>query len=142
MILLMTKEGEEPTEAILQSSRWMAFAGKFFISGSFSVSNFPFFLLLDGAMEQSMKISLGRVHLYCRIIPNKCPNSWSWTWVTWWWSWWYHCTIYSHFTGTYGTAAVLPPLRTTHKTDILILSVTINLETRSSKSCFQVHSDV
>jgi len=40
MILLMTKEGEEPTEMILQSSRWMAFAGKFFISGSFSVSIF------------------------------------------------------------------------------------------------------
>ena len=38
MILLMTEEGEEPTEVILQSSRWMAFAGKFFISGSFSVS--------------------------------------------------------------------------------------------------------
>ena len=40
MILLMTEEGEEPTEVILQSSRWMAFAGKFFISGSFSVSIF------------------------------------------------------------------------------------------------------
>ena len=100
MILLMTKEGEEPTEAILQSSRWMAFAGKFFISGSFSVSYFPFVQPLDGAMEQSMKIFLGRVHIYCRIISNKCPNSWSWTWVTWWWSWWYHRTIYSHFTGT------------------------------------------
>ena len=40
VIALMTEEGEEPTEMILQSSRWMAFAGKFFISGSFSVSIF------------------------------------------------------------------------------------------------------
>ena len=102
MILLMTKEGEEPTEAILQSSRWMAFAGKFFISGSFSVSLNS--SLLDVTKESlvksnQLKLFLGRVHLYCRIIPNKRPNSWSRTRVTWWWSWWNHCTIHSNLTG-------------------------------------------
>ena len=33
----MTKKSEVPSESLLQTSRWMAFTGKFFISGSFSV---------------------------------------------------------------------------------------------------------
>ena len=30
----------EPSESLLQTSRWLAFTGKFFISGAFSVSTF------------------------------------------------------------------------------------------------------
>ena len=63
MILLMTEEGEEPTEMILQSSRWMAFAGKFFISGSFSVRILP----PEGAVEQLNKVIFRSCTL---ILPN------------------------------------------------------------------------
>ena len=39
MILLFADESrsDEETQIILEASRWMAFTGKFFISGSFSV---------------------------------------------------------------------------------------------------------
>jgi len=40
MILLAQNGGEN--EIIQQASRWMAFTGKFFISGSFSVNKYQF----------------------------------------------------------------------------------------------------